>query len=208
MENNMDLFKYQDKKYKEFNDKIINTTYPTIGIRIPILRNLAKKMAKEDYLGYINDNHTYLEEYMIMGLIIGYIDVSFKERLKLLDKYIKYIKDWSMTDIPASNLKCFKSNLDEGYKYIKKLLKKDGFIRRFGIVLLLDYYIDDKYIDDIINIAKEYDDDYYIVMAKAWLLSLVYLKYPDRINYLLKNNLLDKKLNNLTINIKIGPISR
>ena len=195
----MDLFKYQDLKYKEFNDRIINTIYPTIGIRIPILRDLAKKMAKEDYLSYINDNHTYMEEYMIMGLIIGYIDVDFDERLKLLDKYVPFIKDWSMTDIPASNLKCFKKNLDKGYTYIKKLLKQDGFIRRFGVILLLDYYIDDKYIDDIIKLSLEDDKDYYIVMAKAWLLSVVYLKYPNEVIKLLKDNSLDKKLNNLTI---------
>ena len=32
------LFKNQDKKYKLFNDKIINTNLNTIGVRVPILK--------------------------------------------------------------------------------------------------------------------------------------------------------------------------
>ncbi len=64
----MNLFEYQDLKYKEFNDKIINQTfYPTIGIRIPVLRNLAREVAKNGYLDYINSKHQYYEEYLIHG---------------------------------------------------------------------------------------------------------------------------------------------
>lgn len=197
----MDLFIYQDLKYKEFNDKIINNKkYSTIGIRIPILRKLAKEMAKNGQIDYIYSNHTYYEEYLISGLIIGYLKKPFNEILDLLDKYIPYMKDWSMVDLPASNLKCFKNNLNEGYQYILKLLKQDTFKIRLGYVLLLDYYINDEYVDKIIDlILNDKNTEYYIVMSKAWLLSYIYLKYPKIIKDILKNKKLDKTLNNLTI---------
>lgn len=201
MENNMDLFKYQDKKYKEFNDKIINQNkYPTIGIRIPTLRLLAREEAKNDYLSYINSKHTYYEEYMIMGLIIGYIKVDFKTRLELLDKYVPYIEDWALSDIVASNLKCFKNNLEDGYLYINKLLKGSSFSIRFGLVLLLDYYINDEYIDKVYDIILNIDDNnYYVEMALAWLISVIYIKYKDTAIKLIKSDKLSKNVINKAI---------
>ena len=197
----MDLFKYQDLKYKEFNDKILNNTiYPTIGIRIPVLRNLAREVAKNDYLDYINSKHTYYEKYMIHGLVIGYTKIPFKDKLKLLKKYIPYIHDWSMVDIPVSNLKDFKKNREEGYKFILTLFNNKPFSIRFGLILLLDYYLNDEYIELVLDIVLNIkNDDYYVMMAKAWLLATAYINYSDKIDYLLNNNLLPKDVHNKTI---------
>ena len=200
----MDLFKYQDLKYKEFNDKIINQdVYPTIGIRIPTLRKLALEVAKNDYLGYINSKHTYYEEYLIHGLVIGYIKIPFKDKLDLLDEYIPTINDWASVDIPVSNLKDFKKNQEEGYKYILKLLKGNEWSIRFGLVLLLDYYINDNYIDQILDISLNIkNDNYYVMMANAWLLSYAYMKYKDKTIKVLNNN----KLDNIVVNKAISKI--
>ncbi len=200
----MNLFEYQDLKYKEFNDKIINQTfYPTIGIRIPILRKLALEVAKNDYLGYINSKHTYYEEYLIHGLVIGYIKIPFKDKLDLLDEYIPTIHDWASVDIPVSNLKDFKKNQEEGYKYILKLLKGNEWNIRFGLVLLLDYYINDEYIDKVLDISLNIkNNNYYVMMANAWLLSYTYMKYKDKTIKVLKNN----KLDNIVVNKAISKI--
>ena len=200
----MNLFEYQDLRYKEFNDKIINQdVYPTIGIRIPTLRKLAQEVAKNDYLGYINSKHTYYEEYLIHGLVIGYIKIPFKDKLKLLDKYIPTIHDWASVDIPVSNLKDFKKNLSDGYKYIQKLLEGNVWSIRFGLVLLLDYYINDEYIDKVLDISLNIkNDNYYVMMANAWLLSYAYIKYKDKTIKILK----DKKLDNIVVNKAISKI--
>lgn len=197
----MDLFKYQDLKYKEFNDKILNNnTYKTIGIRIPLLRKIASDMAKNGYIDYINSEHTYYEEYMIHGLILGYIKIPFNELLKLLDDFIPFLNDWATVDITVSNLKCFKNNLDLGYDYILKLLKGSTFSIRFGIILLMDYYINDTYIDAVLNIILNIkNNDYYVMMARAWLLSTTYIKYKDKTLDILKNPKLDKVTFNKTI---------
>ncbi len=193
----MDLFKYQDKKYKEFNEKIVcNDKYPMIGIRIPILKELAKNEALNDYKTYLNAKHTYYEEYMLHGLILGYIKLPFNEILSLLDDYIPYINDWSLVDIPAMNLKCFKKNLDIGYKYILKLLKGKTFIRRFGIVLLLDYYVNDEYIDRVVELSLNIKtDSYYDTMALSWLIQVIFIKYKEKAIHLLKNIKDDKVVN-------------
>ena len=196
----MDLFKYQDLKYKLFNDKIINTNYETIGIRMPILKKLAKEIAKSDYHEYFNKEHKYYEEYMIYGLIIGYLKLPFIEILNLLDSYIPYIDNWACVDTTVSNLKCFKDNLNDGYKYILKLIKGDTYSIRFGLVLLLNYYIKDEYIDHILNLILNIkNNEYYVMMAKAWLLSYTYINYKEKTLQVLMNPKIDKVLVNKTI---------
>ena len=71
---------------------------------------------------------------------------------------------------------------------------------RIGIVLLLDFYINDKYIDKIFDIVDNiHNDNYYVRMANAWTLSICYIKYKEKTyNYLLNNNL-DKFTFNKTI---------
>lgn len=197
----MDLFKYQDLKYKEFNDKIVNSSaLPTIGIRIPIIRKLAKEVALNDYLGYINSKHTYYEEYLIYGLIIGYIKVPFNDKIDMLDKYLPNIHDWATNDIVCSNLKDFKKNQEIGFKYINKLLKGNNWYIRFGLILLLDYYINDIYIDRVLDICININnDDYYVMMGLSWLLSVCYIKYKDKTLEIIKSDKLNKQVTNKTI---------
>ena len=38
---------YIDQKYKTFQEKICQTKYEILGVKIPILRNIAKKLLKE-----------------------------------------------------------------------------------------------------------------------------------------------------------------
>lgn len=197
----MDLFKYQDKEYKVFNDKLLKTNqYDTIGIRVPVLKEIAKNLSISNYKDYISNNHTYYEEVMIHGLILGYIKIPFNELLSLLDIFIPLIDNWAVNDTVCANLKAFKLNQEEGYKYIKKLLKGDSWSIRFGLVLLLDHYINENYIDEILKICSKVDNtDYYVMMANSWLISSCYIKFKDKTLKLLKSNKLDKIVLNKAI---------
>ena len=67
-------------------------------------------------------------------------------------------------------------------------------------VFLLDYYVEDGYIDDIFIICDKYNTgDYYVQMAVAWLISVCFIKYKDKtINYI-RNNELDDFTHNKSI---------
>lgn len=197
----MDLFKYQDLKYKEFNDKILNSKeITTIGIRIPILRKLAKEVALNDYLDYINSKHKYFEEYIIHGLVIGNIKIPFNDKLDMIDKFLPHIHDWATNDIVCSNLKDFKKNQEVGFNYINKLLKGNNWSIRFALILLLDYYINDEYIDKVLLICENVkDNDYYVMMGLSWLLSTCFIKFKDKTSILIKSNKLNKEVTNKTI---------
>lgn len=195
------LHSFEDKKYKEFNEKLFNENINSIGIRMNILKDIAKKIDKKTIRVF---KFKYYEEKMIYGLYLGYLKIPFKDVLKEIDDFIIYNDNWAINDSTCSNLKIFKKNLNEGFIFINKYLKsKEPFKIRFALVLLLDYYINEEYIDKILNICNTIsNDNYYVKMANAWLISMCYIKYQKKTYNFLLNN----KLDDFTINKAISKI--
>lgn len=190
------LIKYLDSisedKYKKFSEKLVFTKYIIKGIRIPILRKIAREINKTDIMSFL-DNFlaNFLEEVMLYGIVISYIK-DYDTWIKYFDKFILYIDNWSICDACISSMKIVKENKKIVYEKIKIYLQSnEEFIIRVGLILLLDYYIDDDYIDDIFIVIDNIDSDkYYVNMAIAWLVSICFVKYRDKtIRYLNKNNL-------------------
>ena len=186
------LFSLKDDEYKKFNQKIVKTDN-IIGIRLPILKNIAKIIAKNDYLSFIKNNkHQYSEEIMLHGLVITYLKIDFNESIKLFDEYIKYIDSWATCDSVVMNYKIVSKNLDICLIKIKEYLKSDKpFVKRVGIVLLF-YYLNDDYIDEVLKLINSIkSEDYYVKMANAWLISICLVKYYDKTVKFLKSCQLD-----------------
>ena len=200
---NLELIKYldsiKDDEYKKFNEKIIKTNN-IIGIRIPILKKIAKEISKLDYLTFIKNNkHKYYEEIILHGLVITYLK-DYDVAIKLFDEYINYVNSWATCDIVVANFKIINKNLDKYFIKIKEYLKSNKlFIKRVGIVSLF-YYLNDEYIDevlDMVNCIK--GDEYYVKMAIAWLISICLIKYYDKTLLFLKNCNLDDWTYNKTL---------
>lgn len=100
----------KDETYSKFHFKLLkNDKIKVIGIRTPILKEIAKKIAKTGYLEFIKLNkHKYYEETILHGLVVTYLKIDFNESIKLFEEYIKYIDNWASCDIIISNYKLFK----------------------------------------------------------------------------------------------------
>lgn len=194
------LYSHQDLKYKDFHGKLILSN-KLIGVRTPLLKKIAKEISKGDYNSFIKLNkHNLYEEIMIHGLIIGYIKCDFSTVKELINNFLPFINNWAICDMTAANLKIYRQNKDEGFNEIKKYLRsKNYWINRFAYVLLLDYYIESKYIDKIFILCSNYKDEYYVKMSIAWLLSMCYIKYKEKTLKFLNSNTLDKWTHNKTI---------
>lgn len=119
------LYAKADLKYRAFTKSLIPGENRIIGIRIPILKEIAQNLVKENGSKFLKTiKHDTHEECLIHGLIIGYLKVDFNSILNYLDDFLPYNTNWAINDTTVSNLKIFKSNLDVGLSYIKKLLKK------------------------------------------------------------------------------------
>ena len=189
-----ELFSMQDIKYKEFHSKLCPGTNNIIGIRVPLLKKYAKKLAKEDGKDFLdNPGNEYYEEILLQGLLIGTLKMSIEERLKYLEKFIPKIDNWAICDITCSSLKFIKQNKEIMWNFIQKYLKSDKeFEVRFAVIILLDYFIEEQYIDKIFKILDNIkQQDYYVKMAIAWLIQVAYIKQNKKTIEYLDNNKLD-----------------
>ena len=199
------LVSLSDEKYLELARKLnVKTKYQLLGVRIPLLRDYAKKLSKKYELDYllneIDDN--YFEEIILKGILIGlYKNISFNEFVRYLEYYVPKIDDWAICDTFCSSLKITKKYRKDLWKIIKNYLKsRKEFEVRFALVMILNYYLDEDYFDEIYNLLDKIKcDDYYVKMAVAWLMSyLIIFDYQRALNYLKKDT-----LDNWTINKSI-----
>ncbi len=175
------LFENEDIKYRDFHKKIVATKYEIIGIRLPKLKEISKQLLKKYDLDYLLDNlnNHYYEEVMLEGLLIANAKIDDDRRTKLIDKYNPKIDNWAICDTFCSSLKVVKKNQDYYLKYINKYLNsKKEYYLRFGIVILLNYYINDNYYKMVYDIYLNTKSNYYYVnMAIAWGYSYLFIKY-------------------------------
>ena len=191
-----ELFKLQDKKYQEFQQKLCPETNNIIGIRIPVLRKFAKDNKEKINLNEIHCN--YYEEIMLRGMLIGMQKNLDLEEIK---RFISLIDNWAVCDTFCTGLKQVKNNKGEFLKFIKPYLKSSKeFEVRFAVVILLDYYIEDNYIDFILNeLSKINTEKYYINMAIAWCYAECFVKYYEKTLEFFKEVELNKFVRNKSI---------
>lgn len=191
----------QDLKYRDFHKSLLNADVNLIGIRTPKLKKTAKEISLGNYDNFIKLNtHKYYEETIIHALVISNLkDINIV--INYIDNFLNYIDNWATCDILCGSLKIVNKNKEIFFNYIKNKIKNPNpWIKRFCFVLLLDYFLEDKYIKEIFNLTNKYNTkDYYVNMAIAWLISIAYIKNKNAtINYL-KNNKLDNFTHNKAI---------
>ena len=197
------LFELQDKKYKEFHSSLCPNVDNIIGVRIPELRKLAKQIAKENPKEFIENpvKKQYYEEIMLEGFVIGYMKATLEEKLHYLDNFIPKIDNWAVCDCTASTLKFIDKYKKEVWEYMQKYINsKKEFEKRFAIIILMDYYLTDEYIDKVLEIYNKIDSDqYYVQMGIAWAISVCFVKYSEKTREFLDNNNLSTFTHNKSI---------
>ena len=196
------LFKKQDIKYREFHSSLCPNIDKIIGVRIPELRKMAKEIAMTDYQKFLkNTLSEYYEELVLQGLVIGYSKISIEETFEYLKIFVPKINSWAVCDTTCSNLKITKKHMREMWEFLEQYINSEKeYEIRFALVMYLNYYLTEEYIDLILEkIDKINNKEYYVQMAIAWLVSFAYIKQKEKTEkYLLKNNL-DKFTHNKSI---------
>lgn len=196
------LITLQDKKYRDFQIKLIPTISPNtiIGVRTLELRNYAKKLVKEDnYLLFLKKlPHQYFDENQLHAFIISELK-SYDECIKYLNEFLPYIDNWATCD--QLSPKIFKKHLDELLVHIKSWInEKDVYIVRFGIGMLMKYYLDEHFKPEYLNlVAKIKSKEYYVNMMIAWFFATALSKQYDETILFIENNKLDTWVHNKTI---------
>lgn len=193
-----EIEKLEDVEYRKFNKNICkDTSYEMLGVRIPLLRDIAKKVAREEnWTSYINMNDIkYFEEVLVKGLIIAYSKIEFEKKKKYIKEYVPYLDSWALTDSFCPTLKIKEKDLKNVWNFILPYIKSDKeFEVRFAIIMMLDYFLIDDYVDIVIEeLNKIKHEGYYVKMGVAWCLAEIGTKYNDKLMQFLEgeNNLDD-----------------
>ena len=197
------LFMLQDSKYREFTSKLIpNISIDNIiGVRTPDIRKLAKEIKDDDYIEdfLLELPHKYQEENLLHGMILSikYKDIDLL--LSKLDIFLRYADNWAVTDIISPKL--FKKYPGIVYEKIKEWINSNNeYMIRFGIVSLLQFYLDDNFKEEelkLVSLVKY--DSYYVNMAKAWFYSFALIKQWDKTIIYFEEKRLDKWVHNKSI---------
>lgn len=183
-----------DEKYKQFSLTLAPGTTNILGVRVPELRNIAKEIVKDNWEIYLNaDDIIYHEELMLQGMIIGYLQKTWKEKEELIRSFIPKIDNWAVCDTFCSGLKFKEKERKSVYEFIIPYLYSDKTYEiRFGIVMMLGYFVKSEFINDAFTAFDNIkNDDYYVRMAVAWAISYFFIKFPDETMLYLKDNKLD-----------------
>lgn len=187
-----------DNDTKKFNERIVNTKYEILGIKMPVLKMIAKDISKTDYFKFLElSTSKYYEEVMIEGFLLSYIKDE-NVFLDYLNKFIYKIDSWAICDSCISSYKIFKKGDFSSYASFLVLDSREFFVR-VGYIILLDYYIDDDHIDNILSLCLKESSYYYVNMAVSWLISVCFIKYREKVLDLLKSKKLSVFVQNKTI---------
>lgn len=195
-----------EEKYRDFQYKLVPNAKNILGVRVPMLRKIAKDIAKKDWKSFLeNNNKETYEELMLEGYVIGYAKMDIEEALSYLEKFIPYIDNWAICDSSINSFKFTGKNEKRVLEFIKPYLKSEKeFEVRFAVIMLLTFYIKNEYIDEILEIMGEISNRaYYVQMAVAWTVSVCYVKFPEKTEKFLLKNSLDDFTHNKSIQ-KIG----
>ena len=206
------LLTLQDIKYRDFQVKLIpgmvtnENEMPSlpgremIGIRTPELRRLAKQIQKrEDAEEFLQDlPHRYFEENQLHGFIVSEIK-DYGKCMEELMRFLPYVDNWATCD--QMSPKIFKKHKQELLPEIRKwLLSEDTYTVRFGIKMLMQYFLDEDfdqaYADLVAGIRSE---EYYINMMIAWYFATALAKQYEAILPYVEEHRLAPWVHNKTI---------
>ena len=187
------LFTLQDREYRDFQCKLMPTVdrERVIGVRTPELRKLAKSFSREpeseEFLKILP--HKYYEEDNLHGFLIEHI-ADYDRAVAAIDAFLPYVDNWATCDLMCP--KAFKNHLPELLEKIGEWLKSGRtYTVRFGIGMLLRFYLDENFKPEYAEVvAGVRSEEYYVNMMIAWYFATaLYKQYDAALSFILERRL-------------------
>ena len=178
-----ELLALADAPNAEFVARLTPVDHRILGARLPALRDLAKRIAREDWKEYVDSwEPEYFEDYMLRGMVIAYARTDIETRLDEYARFVPLIDNWSVCDSFCSTWKPKGEDRERVWEFILPYLDSgEEFQMRFCAVMMLDHFVDEQHIDDILErLDSARNDGYYYKMAAAWAISVCFAKFPER----------------------------
>ena len=184
-----------EEGFRLFSEKITKCDTPMLGVRTPILRQIAKEIGKGDSTSFLKTALPYYhEEYILLGLVIGESPMEYDAFQMEVDEFVKKIKSWAVCDIFCSSVKKQIAKQKEAFfQHITLYLRsKNPWTIRVGLIMMLSHYLEEGYIKKVLQRCDKVKDEfYYVKMAQAWLVAAAWVKFPQETKEYLQKCTLD-----------------
>lgn len=161
------LLAVSEEKYAIFSSSLLNDEIKVIGVRLPILKKMAKAIEnKEVFLSQASDDS--FEEIMLQGFVIASLKCPKEKWLEEVWKYTLKITNWSLCDSFVSAIfhhPHITALWDEKARYLKSKLM---WQQRFMLVCLI-HWLNEHFEECLASSLAIQSDEYYVKMAQAWL---------------------------------------
>ena len=186
-----ELFSMQDKKYRDFQAKLIPTVDPetVIGVRTPQMRKLAKCLYKEtdpeELEVFLNEMpHKYFDENQLHAFLISE-EKDYDRCVAQVNDFLPYIDNWATCD--QLSPKVFRKHRGELLSQIREWISSDRtYTIRFGIGMLMQHYLDEDFEPSYPEmVAQVRSEEYYVNMMIAWYFATALAKqYETAVTYI------------------------
>ena len=197
------LFGMRNAAYAAFIAKLTPGFPPShfIGVRVPLLRTIARSFAKEEaasqrFLSHLP--HSYYEEDMLHGMLISLVK-DYDRCLDLTDRFLPYVDNWAVCDTLSPKVFAkHKAQLLENI--LRWSSSSHTYTCRFGLRMLMTHFLDDSFSADFLEIpATIRSEEYYVKMMVAWFFATALAKQWEATLPYLENRQLDPWTHRKTI---------
>lgn len=181
LEIRQEIERLAENDYKKFSANLLPGVEHVLGVRLPQLRQIAKAVAQGNWQQYLVEEPYYFEELMLQGMVIGAIKVEPIERLQYVAAFVPRINSWSVCDSFCSGLKFAAKNQQLVWDFLQPYLHSGKEYQiRFAVVMMMDYFLNEVYIAQVLSLLDELrHEGYYVKMAVAWTLATALAKQPE-----------------------------
>ena len=162
-----------NETYAAFNRRIVNTKMPVIGVRVPDLRRLARKLAPDMNVADISELLTVqnksFDYVLLCGLLITHARLDDQMAIDLTKQYLPHVDSWAHIDIFVEKKRRFAG--EAWWDFALECLQSEAeFTVRYGVISLMTNFLDEAHIDQVFAALRNVKHDgYYVKMALAWL---------------------------------------
>ena len=184
-----------NESYATFNQRIVNTKMPVIGVRVPDLRRLARELALDmsaadisELLTAQNESFDYV---LLCGLLITHVRIDNQAAIDLTKQYLPHVDSWAHIDIFVEKKRRFASEV--WWNFALECLQSEAeFTVRYGVVSLMTNFLDEAHIDQVFAALRGIKHDgYYVKMALAWLYATAAVNFFEKTLAELENRQID-----------------
>ncbi len=197
-----ELFRLQDRKYKELQAGIVPTVKADmiIGVRIPEIRKLAKKIVGDpDTAEFLSElPHKYYDENQLHAYIIS-LEKDLDKSIAATETFLPFVDNWATCD--SLTPKAFQKEPERTLPYIRKWLGSDKtYTVRFAIKILMQFFLNERFMPEHADLVADLrSEEYYINMMRAWYFATALAKQYDKVIPYLEKRRMDDWTHNKTI---------